>query len=194
FLVLPWRTLQLLLLRYFFYPLLSISSPQLIFDGQTKRGEVFLSPLFCSGLLADPCALIVGSLFNGSSVSSNPSDVVASGSSTQGNEPQRSATLAAEEELPFKVLFREEEESDCLEGVPSWTDLKVTKVYSTYTHPDSLMGMADAIFCRGPWSVEVLPYRTDEFIYKWAVEIKEPFFYFYDTLFSKLGVKLPHRL
>ncbi|RDX86543.1 hypothetical protein CR513_32116, partial [Mucuna pruriens] len=51
--------------------------------------------------------------------------------------------------------------------------------------------MADAICRWGPWSVEVLPCRSDEIIYEWTAETKDPFFYLYETLFSKLSIRLP---
>ncbi|RDX87841.1 hypothetical protein CR513_30639, partial [Mucuna pruriens] len=51
--------------------------------------------------------------------------------------------------------------------------------------------MVDAICRWGPWSVEVLPCRSDEIVCKWATEIEEPLFYLYETLFSKLGIRLP---
>ncbi|RDY09221.1 hypothetical protein CR513_06446, partial [Mucuna pruriens] len=136
------------------------------------------------GLLADPRILVVGSLSNGSSSSSNLGDMV-------GNEPQRSATSVVEEEFPFKVLFRKAGESDSSRGLPSWIDPSVARVYSTYTRPESLVGIVDAIYRRGPWSVDVLPYCSDEFVCEWPEDTEGPFFYFYDTLFLKLGVKLP---
>ncbi|RDX78680.1 hypothetical protein CR513_41010, partial [Mucuna pruriens] len=51
--------------------------------------------------------------------------------------------------------------------------------------------MVDAIYRRGPWSVEVLPCWLNELVCKWAAEIEESFFYFYKTLFSKLNITLP---
>ncbi|RDX70825.1 hypothetical protein CR513_49891, partial [Mucuna pruriens] len=51
------------------------------------------------------------------------------------------------------------------------------------------MGMADVVYCRGPWSIKVLP-CFDEFMCEWAAESEESFFYFYKTLFSKLGIML----
>ncbi|RDX77098.1 hypothetical protein CR513_42827, partial [Mucuna pruriens] len=131
------------------------------------RGEIFfLFPLlFGLSLLVDPRILVVGSLSNESSGSSNPCDMVANNSSTQGNEPQRYATLVAKEDFPFKVLLREAEESDSSGGLPSWIDPSVVKVYSTYTYPESLVGMADAICRFGLWSVELgikLPFTDFE--------------------------------
>ncbi|RDX75136.1 hypothetical protein CR513_45023, partial [Mucuna pruriens] len=76
---------------------------------------------------------------------------------------------AAEKEFPFTILFQEAQENDS-EGLPSWIDPGVSK---------------------SPWPVEVLPCRLDEIICKWVVETKEPFFYLYETLFSKLGIQLP---
>ncbi|RDX87300.1 Protein CLEC16A, partial [Mucuna pruriens] len=37
----------------------------------------------------------------------------------------------------------------------------------------------------------VLPCRLDEIVCEWAAEIEEPYFYLYETLFSKLGIQLP---
>ncbi|RDY12655.1 hypothetical protein CR513_02520, partial [Mucuna pruriens] len=122
-----------------------------------------------------------GSHSDGSSGSSNPGS-----SSARGNETQHSATLTAGEEFPFTILFREAQESD-LEGLPSWIDLRVSRVNSIYTCSKSLVGMADAICRRGPWLVEVLPCRLDEIVCEWAVDT---FFYLYETLFLKLGIKL----
>ncbi|RDY05639.1 hypothetical protein CR513_10499, partial [Mucuna pruriens] len=129
--------------------------------------------------------LCTGSPSEWSSDSSQPS-----GSFARGDETQHSTTPTVEGEFPFKILFWEAEKSNS-KGLPSWINPGVTGVYSVYTHPNSLVGMADAICQHGPWSVEVLPCRLDEIVCKWAVETEEPFFYFYETLFLKLGIKLP---
>ncbi|RDX77761.1 hypothetical protein CR513_42058, partial [Mucuna pruriens] len=150
-------------------------------------GGFFPSSFSCLGLgpLVDPRVLFVGSPSDGLSDSSHPSS-----SSARGDETQHSTTPTVEGVFPFKFLFWEAEKSN-LKGLPSWIDPGVTRVYSVYTYPNSLVGMADAICQHGPWSVEVLPCRSDEIIYEWTVEIEEPFFYFYKTLFLKLGIKLP---
>ncbi|RDX71122.1 hypothetical protein CR513_49568, partial [Mucuna pruriens] len=51
--------------------------------------------------------------------------------------------------------------------------------------------MADAIYRRGPWSIEVFPYHSDESVCEWIDNVEGPFFYFYDILPLKLGIKLP---
>ncbi|RDX64878.1 hypothetical protein CR513_56512, partial [Mucuna pruriens] len=126
-----------------------------------------------------------GSHSDWSSGSSNPDS-----SSARGSETQHSATLVAKEKFPFTILFREAQKSDS-KGLPSWIDPRVSKVNFVYTRPDSLVGMANAICHRGPWSVEVLPCQSDEIVCKWVVETEEPYFYLYETLFSKLGIRLP---
>ncbi|RDY01909.1 hypothetical protein CR513_14692, partial [Mucuna pruriens] len=108
----------------------------------------------------------------------------------KGDETQHSAISATKEEFPFKILFQEAEESD-LKALFSWIDPGVSRVYSVYTSPDSLVGMVDVIYHRSPCLVEVLPCRSDEIFCKWVAESEESFFYFYETLFSKLGIKLP---
>ncbi|RDX91476.1 hypothetical protein CR513_26541, partial [Mucuna pruriens] len=128
------------------------------------------------------CILFAGSHSSWSFGSFNPG-----GSSTQGDETQHSTTPVVEEEFPFTILFREAQESDS-EGLPSWIDPGVSEVNSVYKSLDSLVGMDDAICCRGPWSVEVLPCRSDEIVCEWAAETEEPFFYLYETMFTKLGI------
>ncbi|RDX93640.1 hypothetical protein CR513_24069, partial [Mucuna pruriens] len=72
-------------------------------------------------------------------------------------------------------------ESDSEDGrPPSWIDPGVMEVHSVYTWSDSLVGMANAICSRGPWEVVCL----------WANERREPYFYFYETMFSKFGIRL----
>ncbi|RDX83896.1 hypothetical protein CR513_35137, partial [Mucuna pruriens] len=122
--------------------------------------------------------------------SSNPD-----GSSTRASETQHFATLGAKEGFPYKFIFREAQEIGSKEGaskgMPSWIDLRVMTTHSSFTHLNKLVGMADAIYHRGPWLVKVLPYRSNEFVCEWAAESEESFFYFYETLFSKLGITLP---
>ncbi|RDX76258.1 hypothetical protein CR513_43774, partial [Mucuna pruriens] len=96
--------------------------------------------------------------------------------------------------FPYKIVFREAKESGseegAFEGVPSWIDLGVVTTHSSFKHLNKLVEMVDAICRRGPWSVKVLPYHSDEFVCKWA-DSEESFFYFYETLFSKLDIMLP---
>ncbi|RDX63438.1 hypothetical protein CR513_58132, partial [Mucuna pruriens] len=122
---------------------------------------------------------ITGSPSNGSYGSSTPNDVVASGSSAQGNQPPRNATPETGEEFPFKVWFCETENNDTSRESPLWIDPNVMKFFFVCTHPNSLMGVADAICRRSPWCIE------------WLGDTKAPFFHFYDTLPLELGIKLP---
>ncbi|RDY13459.1 hypothetical protein CR513_01623, partial [Mucuna pruriens] len=56
---------------------------------------------------------------------------------------------------------------------------------------NSLLGMAKAICQKGPWSVRVSPCHVGESINTTTPADGRPCFYLYDTLHSKLGVKLP---
>ncbi|RDY05038.1 hypothetical protein CR513_11158, partial [Mucuna pruriens] len=175
----------------FTFPCASSSDPSHPSQGSLQPSTLFQpQPSSTSNgelrtLVVDLCILFAGSHSNESSGSSNPSS-----SSTRGDKTQHYAIPVAEEEFLFKILFREAEESDS-EGLPSWIDPRVSEVYFVYTNSDSLVGMADAICWHDPWSVEVLPCRSDEIVCEWVAKTKEPFFNLYETLFSKLGIKLP---
>ncbi|RDX71277.1 hypothetical protein CR513_49399, partial [Mucuna pruriens] len=128
-----------------------------------------------------------GSHFGGSLDSSSPESSAARGN----DETQRSASSAAEVEFPFSILFREALESNSEDGRPPlWIDPGVMEVHSTYTRSGSLVGMANAICSWGPWEVRVLPCQSNEVICSWVNERGEPYFYFYETMFSKLGIRL----
>ncbi|RDX71421.1 hypothetical protein CR513_49248, partial [Mucuna pruriens] len=51
--------------------------------------------------------------------------------------------------------------------------------------------MTNSICCQGPWSVKVLPCQSRESVCEGVAEGEEHYFYFYKTLFSKLGITLP---
>ncbi|RDX81015.1 hypothetical protein CR513_38358, partial [Mucuna pruriens] len=51
--------------------------------------------------------------------------------------------------------------------------------------------MVEAIYRRGPWSLQVFPCRADKPVCKEPTDDREPFFYLYDTLSFKLGIRLP---
>ncbi|RDX65676.1 hypothetical protein CR513_55643, partial [Mucuna pruriens] len=126
-----------------------------------------------------------GSHSSGSSNSSNPN-----GSFARGSETQHSPTQATEKEFPFSVTFREAGEVPTAR-IPSWMDRGVVTTHSSFTRLDKLVGMADAIYRQGPWSVNILPCWTRKCMCEGTAKGEEHYFYFYETFFSKLGITLP---
>ncbi|RDX79752.1 hypothetical protein CR513_39794, partial [Mucuna pruriens] len=93
--------------------------------------------------------------------------------------------------FPFEIWYHDNIE-DALPNDPYfWVDPNVKKVSSALIRPNSLLGMAKAICQCEPWSVTVFPYRPDEPVNGRPEAGEAPFFYIYNTLPLKLGVKLP---
>ncbi|RDX86000.1 hypothetical protein CR513_32723, partial [Mucuna pruriens] len=112
------------------------------------------------------------------------------GSAAQGSESQRYASQAAEEGFLFEIVYREAGVMPA-RGTPSWLDHGVVTPRSAYVSAKKLVGMADAICWRGPLSITVSPYWLRECVCEGAADGAEHYFYFYETLFSKLGITLP---
>ncbi|RDX87875.1 hypothetical protein CR513_30601, partial [Mucuna pruriens] len=73
----------------------------------------------------------------------------------------------------------------------SWADPDVRRVSSLYIQGSSLLGTAKKVCQSGPWSVVVRSCRPDEPMNSQPVAGEAPFFFFYKSIFSKLGIKLP---
>ncbi|RDX77495.1 hypothetical protein CR513_42368, partial [Mucuna pruriens] len=131
----------------------------------------------------------------------------APGPSTQGDQSPAKATPSTEpvaprdepsgssfgsfESCPLEVWYRDDTRDSVDEDPQSWVDPEVRKMSSLLNRSSSLLGMAKAICQHGPWFVRVSPCRSRESI-STAVPVKgKPCFYLYDTLHSKLGIKLP---
>ncbi|RDX73921.1 hypothetical protein CR513_46396, partial [Mucuna pruriens] len=127
----------------------------------------------------------VGNLSNGSAKPSS-----SGGSAAQGSESQCSASPAVEEGFPFEVVYREAGVMPA-RGTPSWLDHGVVTPRSAYTSAEKLVGMANAICRQGPWSVTFSPCRPRECMCESPADGVEHYFYFYETLFSKLSIILP---
>ncbi|RDY01581.1 hypothetical protein CR513_15073, partial [Mucuna pruriens] len=102
-----------------------------------------------------------------------------------------SSSSKSYENFSFEIWYRDHTSDNIAEDPYSWVDSKVTKVSSILTCSSALLGMAKAICQRGPWSVSVSPCQYGELICSGPAEGAKQFFYLYDTLHSKLGVKLP---
>ncbi|RDX70516.1 hypothetical protein CR513_50229, partial [Mucuna pruriens] len=112
------------------------------------------------------------------------------GSYTQGSQSS-SSDSDSNEIFPFEIWYRDNTEDALSDDPYFWVDLDVKKVSSALIHPSSLLGIAKVICQRGPWSVIVFPCRSDEPVNDQPETGEAPFFYLYDTLPLKLGVKLP---
>ncbi|RDY07963.1 hypothetical protein CR513_07867, partial [Mucuna pruriens] len=66
-----------------------------------------------------------------------------------------------ERTFPLRFLSMKE---GCSERSFKGVDVGVTRVFSIYIQPDSLVGMVDAIYRRGPWSLQVSPCRAHELV------------------------------
>ncbi|RDX57984.1 hypothetical protein CR513_62734, partial [Mucuna pruriens] len=73
----------------------------------------------------------------------------------------------------------------------SWVDLDVRKVSSLFIRASSLLGIAKKICQPGPWLVVVRPCHPKEPVSSQSTTNETPFFFLYDTISLKLGVKLP---
>ncbi|RDX65714.1 hypothetical protein CR513_55607, partial [Mucuna pruriens] len=89
------------------------------------------------------------------------------------------------------IVVRSEISSEDSKGDSNWIDESVLRVFFVYTNLESIEGMGNAIYHQGPWLLQVFPYRSDELVCKGLVASGEPFFYLYETLSFKLGIRLP---
>ncbi|RDX83554.1 hypothetical protein CR513_35514, partial [Mucuna pruriens] len=92
---------------------------------------------------------------------------------------------------PFEVWYRDDTRDYVDEDPQAWVDPEVKKMSSLLTRSSALLGMAKAICKHGPWSVRVSPCRPRELVSSSLSAEGKPYFYLYDTLHSKLGIKLP---
>ncbi|RDX69400.1 hypothetical protein CR513_51487, partial [Mucuna pruriens] len=92
---------------------------------------------------------------------------------------------------PFEIWYHDDTRDSLSDDPYSWVDAEVKKVSTLLNRSSSLLGMARAICQKRPWSVRVSPCRVGESISTTTPVDHKPCFYLYDTLHSKLGVKLP---
>ncbi|RDX97495.1 hypothetical protein CR513_19733, partial [Mucuna pruriens] len=106
------------------------------------------------------------------------------------DEPAGSS-LDSYDSYPFEVWYRDDTHDSADEDSQAWVDPEVRKISSILTRSSALLGIAKAICQRGPWSVCVSPCRHRESVSTASLTEGKPCFYLYDTLHSKLGIKLP---
>ncbi|RDX98597.1 hypothetical protein CR513_18461, partial [Mucuna pruriens] len=92
---------------------------------------------------------------------------------------------------PFEVWYRDDTRDSLGDDPYCWVDAEVKKMSTLLSRSSSLLGMAKAICQKGTWSVRVSPCRVGESVSTTTSANDKPCFYLYDTLHSKLGVKLP---
>ncbi|RDX92962.1 hypothetical protein CR513_24842, partial [Mucuna pruriens] len=112
-----------------------------------------------------------------------------------GFEAQRGEQMGSSSDsydsYPFEIWYRDDTQDSMNEDSQTWVDHEVRKMSSVLTRSSTLLGMAKAICQRGPWSVSVSPCRHGESVSTTSLAEGKPYFYLYNTLHSKLGVKLP---
>ncbi|RDX62561.1 hypothetical protein CR513_59091, partial [Mucuna pruriens] len=107
-----------------------------------------------------------------------------------GGEPSPSSS-SSYITYPFEIWYRDDSRDSLTDEPYAWVDDEVKKTFTQLNRSSSLLGMAKAICQKGPWSVRVSPCRTGESVNISAPTEENPFFYLYDTLHSKLGIRLP---
>ncbi|RDX78139.1 hypothetical protein CR513_41615, partial [Mucuna pruriens] len=102
------------------------------------------------------------------------------------DEPSGSSS-GSFESYPFEIWYRDSVDED----PQAWVDPEVRKMSLLLNRSSSLLGMAKAICQHSPWSVRVSPCRSGESVSTALPTDGKSCFYLYDTLHSKLGIKLP---
>ncbi|RDX75691.1 hypothetical protein CR513_44400, partial [Mucuna pruriens] len=92
---------------------------------------------------------------------------------------------------PFEVWYRDDTRDSLGDDPYFWVDAEVKRMSTLLNRFSSLLGMAKAICQKEPWSVRVSPCRAGESVNTTTPADDKPCFYLYDTLHSKLGIKLP---
>ncbi|RDX82531.1 hypothetical protein CR513_36661, partial [Mucuna pruriens] len=120
-----------------------------------------------------------------------PSSTATPADGASNSEGGSSSSSNSRDDYPFRVAYRDHRSDDLANGAYSWVDLEVLRVSSILMKSGSLLGMASAICQPRTWIVTVTACRSREAVYMNSAEGSRPFFYLYDTLHSKLGIKLP---
>ncbi|RDX71497.1 hypothetical protein CR513_49145, partial [Mucuna pruriens] len=106
------------------------------------------------------------------------------------NEPSPSSS-SSYITYPFEIWYRDDSRDSQADEPYAWVDDEVKKTFTQLNRSSSLLGMAKAICQKGAWSVRVSPCRAGESVNISSSSDEKPFFYLYDTLHSKLGIRLP---
>ncbi|RDY08899.1 hypothetical protein CR513_06812, partial [Mucuna pruriens] len=119
-----------------------------------------------------------------------PPSRVASGADSSSSDGLQSSSSSGEV-FPFEIWYRDNSEDDVSEDAFSWVDKEVKRAFSQYTQGSLLLGMMKKLLRPGPWRVRFRHCRPDESVNNRASSEETPFFYVYEPVFSKLGLKLP---
>ncbi|RDX72394.1 hypothetical protein CR513_48130, partial [Mucuna pruriens] len=90
-----------------------------------------------------------------------------------------------------QALGKDNSEDDISKDPFSWVDNEVKRAFSEYTQGSLLLGLIKKFLRPGPWRVRLLHCQPDESVNNRASSEDSPFFYVYEPVFSKLGLKLP---
>ncbi|RDX77399.1 hypothetical protein CR513_42491, partial [Mucuna pruriens] len=181
----------------------SLCNPLFTRSAKTMQGSLRVSPLVwrgkklpCLGLKLTHASFVAGVSSQDAPNSPNQGNqsfdrsVLEADSSAQGDGSSTFGSSSSEC-YPFEIRYRDNSGDDLLEGNRPWVEPEVKNISSELSRPSSLLGMAAAICQRGPWSVNVIPCRSDESVDGQPAPGELDHFYLYDTLPLKLGVKLP---
>ncbi|RDX76915.1 hypothetical protein CR513_43041, partial [Mucuna pruriens] len=119
----------------------------------------------------------------------SPSRVASGADSSSSDSPQSSSSSG--EIFPFEIWYRNNSEDDVFEDPFSWVETDVKRAFSQYTQGSLLLGMMKKLLQPGPWRVRLRHCRPDESVNNRASPNETSFFYIYESVFSKLGLKLP---
>ncbi|RDX88889.1 hypothetical protein CR513_29431, partial [Mucuna pruriens] len=117
--------------------------------------------------------------------------VASEASSATQDDWSSSFTSSSTKVLPFEIWYWDNSEDYPSLDPFSWVDPDVWKVLSVLIRASSILGTAKKICQPGPWSVTVRPCRPEELVNGQLATNEALFFFLYDTIPSKLGVKLP---
>ncbi|RDX98997.1 hypothetical protein CR513_18026, partial [Mucuna pruriens] len=126
----------------------------------------------------------------GFSQENRPSSRVASGADSSSSDGILSSPSSGEI-FPFEIWYRDNTEDDVSEDPFSWVDDEVKETHSQYTQGSLRLGLMKKHLCPGPWRVRLRHCQLDEFVNNRTSSEEAPFFYAYESVFSKLGLKLP---
>ncbi|RDX66367.1 hypothetical protein CR513_54871, partial [Mucuna pruriens] len=115
---------------------------------------------------------------------------VASGADSSSSDGLQSSSSSGEV-FPYEIWYRDNSEDDVSEDPFSWVDNEVKKAFSQYTQGSLLLGLIKKFLRPGPWRVRLRHCQPDESVNNQASSEDNPFFYVYEPVFSKLGLKLP---
>ncbi|RDX85667.1 hypothetical protein CR513_33109, partial [Mucuna pruriens] len=146
--------------------------------------SLFFSPFYWLGLrLTLPSFLFARGPSPGEagfSQKNRPSSRVALGANSSSSDGLLSSSSSGEI-FPFEIWYRDNAEDDVSEDPFSWVD----------GEGSLLLGLMKKLLRPGPWRVRLRHCQPTESVNNRTSSEEAPFFYAYEPVFSKLGLKLP---